>query len=441
MYKSVFVYKSSKWLGKCPECQSWNSFTEELLIEKKEKPSIFKREEFIPVPLNSIKTEETKRFFTGIEEFDRVTGGILKGQTILISGEPGIGKSTLAIMITKNLSKELRIFYINGEESNTQIKLKFSRAGINEENIFLFQKPHLESILEKLKHLKECLLIIDSIQTLYSEEIASLPGSLLQIRECVYLLVNYCKNNDIPLILIGHITKKGEIAGPKVIEHIVDSVFFLDIDNKGVYRILRALKNRFYKTDEIGIFTMEENGLKSQNEMTCEMLDFENRPGVVFYPHAEGSRIIPTEVQSLSALSYLPYPRRISYGVHISRLLMLVAIMEKRLKIVLSKYDIYLNITNGLNINDPALDLSIIFSIYSSYKEKPISKGMSFLGEVGLSSEVRYVRNLTKRVKEARRYGITDIFIPFIQKSELSDKEIRVFPLKNIEEGIKIVFD
>ncbi|MGC8765778.1 MAG: DNA repair protein RadA [Brevinematia bacterium] len=445
MYKSVFIctncgYKSSKWLGRCPECQNWNSFTEELLIEKKAEAPLKKENKISPVSVKSIKADEINRFFTGIEEFDRVTGGILKGQTILISGEPGIGKSTLVIMITKNLSKHFRIFYVNGEESNSQIKLKFVRLGINEENIFLLQDPVVELIINEIENQKNCLLVIDSIQTIYSENVASLPGSLLQIRECVYQLVNICKNRDIPLILIGHITKKGEIAGPKIIEHIVDSVFFLELDNRGVYRIIRALKNRFYKTDEIGIFSMEENGLVSQKEININPHDFENGPGIVYYPHLEGSRVILTEVQALVSSSILPYPKRICYGVELNRFLMLIAIMEKKFKINLSKYDIYLNITNGLNISDSAIDLSIIYSIYSSYKEKIIPSTISTIGEVGLSGEVRYIRNISKRIKEAQRAGIKEFFIPYNQKEDLRNNEIKIFPLKNIEEGIKLIF-
>jgi len=257
MLKTIFIcsecgYTSTKWLGKCPECNNWNTFIEDVVENSQKKVSYNNGVQV--VNLSSIPLMEIERYYTDISEFDRVAGGILKGQTILLSGEPGTGKTTLAMMLANSLSRNFDVFYVNGEESNSQIKLKFERLNIKNEKIFLYNNPEINSIINTLKDKTNVLLIIDSIQTIYSNEIASLPGNLLQIKECVNKLVSFSKQKNFPLILIGHINKAGEIAGPKVIEHLVDSVFFIDVDNKGFYRILRSLKNRFYKTDEIGFF-------------------------------------------------------------------------------------------------------------------------------------------------------------------------------------------
>lgn len=433
MLKTIFIcsecgYTSTKWLGKCPECNSWNTFIEDVVENSQKKVSYNNGVQ--PVNLNSIPLMEIERYFTGISEFDRVSGGILKGQTILLSGEPGTGKTTLAMMLANSLSRNFDIFYVNGEESNSQIKLKFERLNIKNEKIFLYNNSEINSIINTLKDKNNILLIVDSIQTIYSNEIASLPGNLLQIKECVNKLVSFSKQKNFPLILIGHINKAGEIAGPKVIEHLVDSVFFIDVDNKGFYRILRSLKNRFYKTDEIGFFLMEENGLISQNEINLIENISENKVGSVIFPHLEGSRVILTEVQCLCSPASSTFPRRIAYGFDLNRFIMILAIIEKHLKLPLQKLDIYLNITNGLTILDPAIDFSIAVSILSSFYEKSVPSSIGFIGELGLSAEIRPVKNISRRVKESLRYGFKKFFVSNQQNEELGS----IFKIKSLFE-------
>jgi len=366
----------------------------------------------------------------------------LKGQTILLSGDPGIGKSTLAIMIANSMSQFFdKVIYVNGEETNHQLKLKFERLGVSKENIFLFPEINVDEILNQISEEKNIFIIIDSIQTIFTPVFSALPGSLIQIRESTYRIIRWCKQNEVPVLLIGHITKGGEIAGPKVLEHIVDTLFFLDIDIKGNYRILKSLKNRFYRTEEIGLFAMEENGLVGVNEIEFDTFDVEGKSGVAFYIGLEGNRVIPTEIQSLCVPTQFDYPRRISEGLDINRFIMLIAILEKNLRIFLGKNDIYLNITNGLNISDTASDLAIILSIYSNYKDKPLPVNFAFLGEVGLSGELRYVKNLQKRINDCNRFGFKNIVIPYTQKEKIKvNEEIKIYPMRFIKQAIEFLF-
>jgi len=446
--KSFFVcsecgYKSAKWLGRCPECRSWNSFIEEVISTEGKLDFFFPSEKKVSLEsVSSVEKKTIERFFTGIDEFDRVCGGILKGQTILLSGDPGIGKSTLAIMIANSMSQFFdKVIYVNGEETNHQLKLKFERLGVSKENIFLFPEINVDEILNQISEEKNIFIIIDSIQTIFTPVFSALPGSLVQIRESTYRIIRWCKQNEVPVLLIGHITKGGEIAGPKVLEHIVDTLFFLDIDIKGNYRILKSLKNRFYRTEEIGLFAMEENGLVGVNEIEFDTFDVEGKSGVAFYIGLEGNRVIPTEIQSLCVPTQFDYPRRISEGLDINRFIMLIAILEKNLRIFLGKNDIYLNITNGLNISDTASDLAIILSIYSNYKDKPLPVNFAFLGEVGLSGELRYVKNLQKRINDCNRFGFKNIVIPYSQKEKIKvNEEIKIYPMRFIKQAIEFLF-
>ena len=446
--KSFFVcsecgYKSTKWLGRCPECHSWNSFIEEVISKEGKLDFFFPSEKKVSLEsVSSVEKKTIERFFTGIDEFDRVCGGILKGQTILLSGDPGIGKSTLAIMIANSMSQFFdKVIYVNGEETNHQLKLKFERLGVSKENIFLFPEINVDEILNQISEEKNIFIIIDSIQTIFTPVFSALPGSLIQIRESTYRIIRWCKQNEVPVLLIGHITKGGEIAGPKVLEHIVDTLFFLDIDIKGNYRILKSLKNRFYRTEEIGLFAMEENGLVGVNEIEFDTFDVEGKSGVAFYIGLEGNRVIPTEIQSLCVPTQFDYPRRISEGLDINRFIMLIAILEKNLRIFLGKNDIYLNITNGLNISDTASDLAIILSIYSNYKDKPLPVNFAFLGEVGLSGDLRYVKNLQKRINDCNRFGFKNIVIPYSQKEKIKvNEEIKIYPMRFIKQAIEFLF-
>ncbi len=439
-------YQSSKWLGKCPECDSWNTFIEEEIDTTRSKKSTgddFSESKKTPVVLLSdIKKDEKERSYSGITEFDRVVGGIVPGQTILLSGEPGIGKSTLIIEAAGQLAKQNKVYYINGEESNSQIKLRAARLEIESENLFLYSENNIHSIVNKLKKDKPSFVFVDSIQTVFSPDYDSLPGSIVQMRETAYQLVTLCKEINISLVIVGHVTKSGSIAGPKVIEHIVDTVLFLEMDNRGYYRILRSMKNRFFSTEELGFFTMEENGLKSIENVTEAFLYEHNTSvsGISFFPLAEGNRVIPVEIQALTAPSQFNYPKRTSDGMDVNRLFMLIAIMEKNLKINLSHFDIYLNITNGLKIQDPGLDLAVISAIYSSYKDLPSSLDIMLCGEVGLTGEVRPVMKIEKRITESTRTGFKKIIIPY-QANKLKKSEVfSIMPVKNINECISLLF-
>lgn len=437
-------YKSSKWLGKCPECSSWNSFVEEVeLPSPKQHAKNSPKGSISPVSIETVSLEDKERLYTRIFEFDRVLGGIVPGQAILLSGEPGIGKSTLILSIAGRLADQKKIYYINGEESNTQVKIRAERTGAVSQNLFLFSENEISAVEARIKTDKPAALFVDSIQTVFSSDYSSLAGSIVQIRESSYRLIQMCKELNIPLFLIGHITKTGNIAGPKVVEHMVDTVLFFEADNRGYYRILRSLKNRFYSTDEIGFFTMEETGLKeiedASNAFTA--IHEESVSGISIFPLLEGNRVFPVEIQALCSPSQFNYPKRTADGMDINRLYMLIAIMEKALKINLSAHDIYLNITNGLKISDPSLDLAVIFAIYSSFKDLPSPLDTAVFGEVGLTGEVRPVLKPEKRAQEMSRLGLARIVLPFQSSGNIPSLEkARVLPVKNILEGIQVIF-
>ncbi len=450
MKKILFIcsncgYRSAKWLGKCPECGTWNSFVEEELKDPAKHPrgassSGSKRAEITGI--SAIDGEEKDRYNAGISEFDRVTGGLIPGQTILLSGEPGIGKSTMILEVAGNLARHGRVLYVNGEESNSQVKQRAVRTGIGPGDIFLYPENDIDNVTDAIKKENPRFVFIDSIQTVYSPSFESLPGSIVQMRETASVLVKLCKEMDIVLFIVGHVTKSGVIAGPKVLEHIVDTVLFLEMDGRGYYRILRSNKNRFFSTDEIGFFTMEENGLKSIGNVTEAFLYEHEEPvsGISFFPMAEGNRVIPVEIQALTAPSEFNYPKRTSDGLDIGRLFMLIAVMEKILKINLSQYDIYLNVTNGLHIQDPGLDLPAAAAIYSSYKGLSSPLDLMVCGEVGLTGEVRAVKKLEKRIMESARSGFKKIMVPN-QAGKFKESEgFKLFPVKNIKECISLMF-
>ncbi len=446
MQKTIYLcsncgYKTSKWLGKCPDCGSWNTFIEEFEETSKKEP-VRKDSIIRPVSISDIQFNDNERLFSKEFELDRVLGGIVPGQAILLSGEPGIGKSTLILSIANRIAENKKVYYINGEESNSQVKVRAKRISADSKNLFLVSVNNTDDIAEIIKKDKPEVVLIDSIQTLYSERFSSLPGSIVQIRESSFTLVSLCKEMNIPLILIGHITKSGSIAGPKIIEHIVDTVIFLETDNRGYYRILRSLKNRFFSTDEVGLFTMEETGLKGiENDSTAfTFMHPENVSGIAIFPLLEGSRVFPVEIQALCSPSQFNYPKRTSDGMDINRLYMLIAIMEKRLKVNLASNDVFLNITNGLKINDPSLDLAVITALYSSLKDIPSPVETAVFGEVGLTGEVRPVQRPGKRISEMSRLGMKKIIIPYQDLNQKQIFQIQQLPVKSIEETISALF-
>jgi len=427
--KSVFEciecgYKSAKWMGKCPACGSWESFVE-VSEEKSPKPSskpskILKFED--------IEKEEIERFTSKDSELDLVLGGgIVPGSLVLIGGSPGVGKSTLMLKLAGNLDK--KVLYVAGEESPGQIKIRAERLGIKNKNLFLMPEIVVENILEEIKKGYD-LVIIDSIQTIYSENITSAPGSVSQVREATFELMRIAKETKTPIFIIGHITKEGSIAGPRVLEHMVDTVLYFEGDASRELRILRAFKNRFGSTSEIGIFEMTKQGLTSAKNKS--FFSKKPLPGSAITVVLEGTRPIVLEVQALVSESY-GVPKRSATGFDLPRLNMILALLEKKLNIPLNQYDVFVNVTGGIRINETAADLAIIAAIISSFKNRPISKESVFIGEVSLVGDIRDVPGLDIRVKEAANLGFKKAIVP----SKPVEESIKCFEVKEVEKLIE----
>src|SRR5512139_4231799 len=390
-------YQAPKWLGKCPGCQSWNSFVEERVIDEKapERDLLGMEMETAPVPITEISAEEKGRFQIGIGEFDRVLGGgIVFGSMILVGGDPGIGKSTLLLQVMNRLaSKGKKVLYISGEESLQQTKMRADRLGVSSEHLFVVSETSLEKILQDIQTLRPSTVVVDSIQTIYSSELPSTPGSITQVREASSRLLYLAKHLSIPIFLVGHVTKEGFIAGPKVLEHMVDTVLYIEGEAAHAFRILRAVKNRFGSTNEIGVFEMKDSGLVEVANPSEYFLSERTRAtsGSVIMPSLEGSRPILIELQALVVPTSFGIPRRTAQGVDANRVSLLVAVMEKRLGIHLNNQDIFLNIAGGMRVEEPAGDLGVVGSIASNFKDKLIDPEMVVFGEVGLGGEVRGV--------------------------------------------------
>ena len=398
-------YQSGKWMGKCPNCGEWDSFVElskfQVTTSKKTTSTTSKI-----IPIDEIEEDEIERFSSGIDEFDRVLGGgIVPGSLVLIGGSPGVGKSTL--MLKMATSSDKKILYVAGEESPGQIKLRANRLNSHNKNLFLFPEIILENVLSEVKNYD--IVIIDSIQTIYSEKITSAPGSVSQVRETTFELMRIAKELKIPIFIIGHITKEGSIAGPRILEHMVDTVLYFEGDSSRELRILRGFKNRFGSTSEIGIFEMTKQGIESAKNRTF----FSKKPqiGSAITVIMEGTRPLVIEVQALVAESYAN-PKRSTTGYELNRLNMILALLEKKLNLPFNQYDVFVNITGGIKINEPAADLAIIAAILSSFRDRKISKETIFIGEVSLVGDIRDVTNLDIRLKEAKSLGFTKAIVP-----------------------------
>lgn len=420
-------YSSLKWIGKCPGCGVWNRF-KELREERKERKGLFKGQP--AVSLQEIKREKGERLKTGIGEFDRVLGGgVVKGSIVLLGGEPGIGKSTLILQAAKRLAKD-RVLYISGEESPHQLKLRADRMGVNGENIFIMSEIDIERIEEEIDKTSPGLVIIDSIQTMYCQGLDSAPGSVAQVRESTQRLLKLAKCGGVPIFIVGHVTKGGAIAGPRTLEHMVDTVLYLEGDRNHYFRILRAAKNRFGSTNEIGVFEMEQKGLKEIKDPSMMFIGDmdESPPGTSVGCVLEGTRVFLVEIQALTSPTYYGYPQRVCTGINPRRLSMLLAVVEKKLSFPVSNQDVFLNIVGGLKIDERGCDLGIIVSIVSSLKGFKIPKRLVVMGEVGLSGELRGVSRLAKRIKEAERLGFERAIVPRTReriKTSIDLKEIR----------------
>ncbi|MFN4245603.1 MAG: DNA repair protein RadA [Brevinematia bacterium] len=436
--KTIFVcqvcgYESSKWLGKCPSCGEWNTFAEEELIEKKYSRDIIINEKTFPKKISSIPVLEESRIKTGLKQLDEMmNGGLVQGQVILLAGEPGIGKSTLMLQIAKNLSKLGKVLYVNSEESNEQIKLRATRLGVKEEEIFLFPEVNLEKIVDIVLSKEYKFLIVDSIQNIYSDKFLSSPGSITQVRETSSKLTEIAKYTNIITFLIGHINKEGMIAGPKTIEHVVDTIIVVDKDKKDNHRILRTTKNRFGPTNGISIYNLTSNGLEDVEDLSVIVSDEPSLVGSVLCPVIEGVKCIVVEVQSLVNVTQFGFARRTADGIDINRLYMISAILDKYLDTKLSNYDIYLNITTGFDVKETATDLAIAFSILSSLKNKSIPKDMAVFGELGLGGEVRPIFWPDIRINELKRIGVKKVILPKGNKIQDQKIDIEVNKVENI---------
>ncbi len=419
-FHSVYIcqqcgYKASQYLGKCPQCDSWNSFVEEVVEQVSRVKSLESREKAQVIDLSKILRTDYKRFDTGLEEFNRVLGGgIVLGSLILVSGDPGIGKSTLLTQLALNIKNSL---YVAGEESAQQIKIRVDRM-IPGAGLKVLNETNIDLIVKAIKVEKPSLVIVDSIQTLETEDLASVAGSVGQVRESAHRLQRLCKDLHIPIFLVGHVTKEGNIAGPKTLEHVVDVVLSLEGDPGNIFRVLRVTKNRFGPTDEVGIFEMEEKGMVEVKNPSKIFLDQKvNAPGSAVSAILTGVRPLLVEIQALVTKTSLPSPRRTGSGIDNNRLQLLVAVLQKRLGLPLYDQDVFVNVTGGLKVFEPAADLAICLAIVSSFRDKIINSKSVIIGEVGLLGEVRTIRSLDKRINEAKKLGFTIVLSPQTLKS------------------------
>ena len=438
-------YESSKWMGQCPGCKAWNSFVEEPVSTGKKASGGGKsvsRQQSEPVILKEISLKEDERQTTKIGELDRVLGGgIVPGSLVLVGGDPGIGKSTLLLQVCRNLAENGNsVLYISGEESLRQIKLRANRIGTFNENLQLLCETNLDTVREVMERKKPDVAIVDSIQTMFDEEIGSAPGSVSQVRESTNVLMQIAKGLGITIFIVGHVTKEGNVAGPRVLEHMVDTVLYFEGDRHASYRILRGVKNRFGSTNEIGVFEMCQNGLQEVKNPSEYMLNGrpEDASGSVVACTIEGTRPILAEIQALVCRTNFGMPRRTAAGTDYNRVNLLMAVLEKRLGFHMGEFDAYVNVAGGIKINEPALDLGIVMAIISSYRDLPIDEKTIVFGEVGLSGEVRAVNMAERRVAEAVKLGFTRCIMPAVSGKGLTDRKgIDVIGVKNIQDLLK----
>ncbi len=438
-------YESSKWMGQCPACKKWNTMVEEKVNSVTSvKMTTATKEAISPVELSTISMKEEDRITTGIEELDRVLGGgIMQGSLTLVGGDPGIGKSTLLLQVCRQLSNTgHHVLYISGEESLKQIKLRAVRIGEFKENMFLLCETNLGLVQEAIKRAKPEVVIIDSIQTMYQEEVSSAPGSVSQVREATNIFLQLAKGMGISIFIVGHVTKEGTVAGPRVLEHMVDTVLYFEGDRHASYRILRGVKNRFGSTNEIGVFEMRKEGLVEVQNPSEYMLSGKpiGASGSVVVCSVEGTRPILIEIQALVCRTNFGIPRRQTTGTDFNRVNLLMAVLEKRLGMHIGDCDAYVNIAGGIKMNEPAIDLGIIMAIVSSFKNRPVDEKTIVFGEVGLSGEVRAVNMAQQRVQEAKKLGFDTVILPKVCIDGLENTEgIKIIGVGGIAEAIDLI--
>ena len=434
-----------KWQGRCPGCGSWNTIVEQPAASRAKTasvPAASSRALSRALPLNQVETDEEIRFCTGMGELDRVLGGgAVRGSLVLVGGSPGIGKSTLMLQICDNLSRNYKVLYVSGEESARQIKLRAKRLGVAGEGLYLLAETNLTRVLDSVEQVAPDILVVDSIQTMYQDNSDSLPGSVAQVKACAMNLMELAKGQGITVFVIGHINKEGSIAGPKVLEHIVDCVLSFEGDQNLVYRILRATKNRFGATDEIGVFEMLDSGLREVPNPSEMLLSGRptGTPGTCVTCVMEGIRPVLAEVQALVTLSSFSVPRRTSNGVEYNRAMLLLAVLEKRGGLRIGNCDAYINVIGGLNLNEPAADLAIVLALASSFRDKPVPDDLTAVGEVGLTGEIRSVGTMGQRLSEIRRLGFSKCLVPARGTQDISIPGLQLIPVRNIREALAVL--
>lgn len=450
--KTIFIcqgcgYESAGWLGKCPACMQWNTFVEERQSNTS-KTAAASEGAIKPFNLDNISAGNEERSKTGMKELDRVLGGgIVKGSLILVGGDPGIGKSTLLLQLCNTIHSGSKLLYVSGEESVGQIKLRADRLNIRRSDLFIACASNYEAIVSLIEVEKPGLIIIDSIQTMYTDAITSAPGSVSQVREVTASFMKLAKNSGVTVILVGHVTKEGAIAGPRVLEHMVDTVLYFEGDRHLSFRILRAVKNRFGSTNEIGVFEMRDTGLSEISNPSEMMLSGRpaDVPGSVVVSSLEGTRPMLVEIQSLVCATNFGVPRRMATGIDYNRLTMLMAVLEKRVGLLLYNFDAYVNVVGGIRLDEPACDLGIAAAVASSFKNKAVDPGCVLIGEIGLTGEVRAVGQIEKRISEAVRLGFKSIVIPDgnmkMAVQTQNAKEVRIIPVLNIQQALEAIFE
>ena len=439
-------HEEAKWLGQCPMCKEWNTFVEERIdsgITKGTTVAARAVNEAKVVPITEVSADDDTRNKTGIKELDRVLGGgIVPGSLVLVGGDPGIGKSTLLLQVCQRMAKQQKILYISGEESLKQIKLRANRMGQFSDNLSLLSETSLDIIESVILETKPDAVVIDSIQTMLREDIGSAPGSVSQVRESTNFLMQLAKGNTIPIFIVGHVTKEGVVAGPRVLEHMVDTVLYFEGDRHAAYRIIRGVKNRFGSTNEIGVFEMSSEGLREVLNPSEFMLDGrpEDASGSVVACLMEGTRPILVEIQALISHTNFGMPRRTAVGTDYNRVNLLMAVIEKRIGVQMCDYDAYVNIAGGMKINEPALDLALVMALISSFKNRVIDPKTIVFGEVGLAGEVRAVSQADKRVQEAKKLGFTTCIMPAVSKKNLTEiTGINIIGVNNIKEAEELI--
>ena len=443
-------YESSKWMGQCPGCREWNTFVEEAVVKSPHMGTVSsssgrRAQKAAPSILAQVAIREEDKISTGLGELDRVLGGgIVQGSLILVGGDPGIGKSTLLLQVCRNLSEGgHKVLYISGEESPAQIKMRADRIGTFSDNMLLLCETNLDEIAEVIRQDKPETVVIDSIQTMYNEAVSSAPGSVSQVRESTSILLQLAKKLGVSVMIVGHVTKEGTVAGPRVLEHMVDTVLYFEGDRHASYRILRGVKNRFGSTNEIGVFEMREKGLVEVQNASEYMLNGrpEGASGSVVVCALEGTRPLLIEIQALVCHSNFGIPRRQTTGTDFNRVNLLMAVLEKRSGIQLGDCDAYVNITGGMKIMEPAIDLGIVLAILSSFKNKPLNPKLIAFGEVGLSGEVRAVSQVMQRVAEAEKLGFDTCILPAVCEEDCKkNSKIKLIGVKTVQDAISLVF-